>query len=230
MACGDVVGSKFLPTCGLSAVNLLKRCTPPDGALTLPGDLLTYTFTLESNAIGVGISFEDIFDDCTYVDMTSITVSAGWTVTPDVGNPCRLVFNNATAVNPGIFTCTMTVVAGDLSGPLPVGTGTIRNVANVLTPDPADGNTVELTFGAFMSGDMPDQTVGVYAVYYYDLTSGTPPFYVTLLAGAIPTGMALNPAGNINGTPTVADDFNFTLRLTDDNGNTYDLSDGCQVS
>ena len=227
MACGDVTQQTvYLPTCGLSAINILKRSEPLEGTLILPGDLLTWTFTIDSSAVGVGISFEDIFDNCDYVDMSSIVVSAGWTVTPDGGNPCRLVFDNPTAVSPGIFTCTLTATAGNLAGE---GFGSIRNTANVLTPDPAAGNAVELTFGPKLEGAVPDQVVGVPMSYAYTIVSGTAPFTVALLVGILPTGLSISAAGVLSGTPTVSDDYNFTLQLTDGNGNTYDLSDECEV-
>lgn len=230
MACN--VRSEFIPSCGVDPVSILKRSTPPDLSLILPGDLLTWTFTIDASAnLGVGVSFEDIFDDCYYLDMSSITVSAPWTVTPDGGNPCRLIFDNPAAVTPGIFTCTMTAIAG-APGPLPLlGYGTIRNTANVLVPAPAAGNPVELIFGPLLVGAVGDRAIGVPMSYTYTITSGDlGAVAVTLFAGALPDGLSISPAGVLSGTPTVADDFDFTLRLTDGLGNTYDLSDECLVS
>lgn len=227
MACGDVVPEiSYLPACGLNAVSILKRSVPPHESLILPGDLLTWTFTIDSSASGLGVSFEDIFADCAYVDMSSLAVSPGWVMAVDGGNPCRLTFTNAAAVSPGIFTCTLTATAGNLAGQ---GFGNISNTASMLTPDTAQGNTVDLIFGPRLSGSVPDQVVGVPMSYAYSIDSGTAPFTVTLLVGTLPDGLSISAAGVLSGTPTTADDFNFTLRLTDGNGNTYDLSDECEV-
>lgn len=229
MACEVKNNQGILPSCGVVPISILKRCTPPDGSLILPGDLLTYTFTIDSSSsAGLGISFEDIFDDCTYLDMSSLVASPGWTVTPDGGNPCRLVFDNPTAMSPGIFTCTLTAIAGDLAG---LGFARLRNTANVLAPFPAAGNAVELIFAPKLVGAVGDLVIGVPMSYTYTVVSGEPSsLVVTLAAGVLPIGLNISPAGVLSGTPTVADDYNFTLMLTDGNGNTFMLSDESLVS
>lgn len=232
MPCGDVVpNTVYLPACGLTSVRITKSAAPPDGSLIFPGNSVTWTFVVESNAAGApGISFEDIFDDCTYLDMGSIIVSAGWTVTPDGGNPCRLIFDNPTAVNPGIHVITMTATAG-AAGPAPMeGYGTLRNTANVLTPFTAAGNAVELIFSPQLIGDAPDQGLGVVVNYQYQVISGTAPFTVSLFLGALPDGLVLSPSGLLSGITTATGDFTFTLQLLDGNANTYLLPDEIVVA
>jgi hypothetical protein len=53
------------------------------------------------------------------------------------------------------------------------------------------------------------------------VSGGVGPYTYSLAAGALPTGLTLNPtSGLISGTPTVAGAFNFTIRVTDSLGNT----------
>lgn len=229
MACGDVVPNTiYIPTCGESPVRISKSATPPDGSLIFPGDLLTWVIVAEIGLAGNAvISLEDIFNDCSYIDMGSLTASAPWTITPDGGNPCRLVLDHPAADFPGTYVCTLTAIAGNLAGD---GFGGFSNTANALAPAPALGNTVAYIFAPKLVGDVGDQALGAVVNYQYDIVSGTAPFVVSLYGGALPDGLTISAGGLLSGTTTVADDFNFTLQLLDANGNTYLLSDECTVS
>ena len=46
-------------------------------------------------------------------------------------------------------------------------------------------------------------------------TGGSGNYIFTLSAGALPTGLTLSSAGNIAGTPTTADTYDFTVRVDD---------------
>ena len=50
--------------------------------------------------------------------------------------------------------------------------------------------------------------------------NGTAPFSFTISAGTLPPGLSLPSGGLLNGTPTVAGTYNFTVRATDALGNT----------
>ena len=54
----------------------------------------------------------------------------------------------------------------------------------------------------------------VYAAWL-DASGGTPPLRWTLAAGALPAGLAFNPAGAISGTPVSAGDADLTVTVTD---------------
>lgn len=44
---------------------------------------------------------------------------------------------------------------------------------------------------------------------------GTPPYVWSVVAGSLPPGMSLDSAGLLSGSPTVADEFTFTVRVRD---------------
>jgi hypothetical protein len=46
-------------------------------------------------------------------------------------------------------------------------------------------------------------------------SGGSPPYTWSLLSGALPAGLVLNPSGTIGGTPTGTGVFNFTIKVTD---------------
>lgn len=55
------------------------------------------------------------------------------------------------------------------------------------------------------------------------ISGGEGPYGVVLLSGALPTGLGIDNDGLVEGTPTVAGTFNFTVTITDDNGFTADI-------
>lgn len=233
MACGDVTPSTvYLPTCGLETVRITKSSTPPDGSLILPGDEITWSFLIESQAEGPpGITFEDIFDDCEYLTDVAV-ITPGWTLTADGDNPCRYIIENPAAVHPSIYVVKVVATAGTVipEDVLFEGFGTLVNTANLLVPVPSLGGTVELIFGPLLRGDVEDQNLGGEVEYQYQIASGTGPFVISLYLGELPDGLTLTPDGLLSGTTTVAGDFSFVLQLLDANGNTYLLSDECVVT
>jgi len=66
----------------------------------------------------------------------------------------------------------------------------------------------------------PGGTVGVAYSHQFGASGGTPPYSYLIVAGALPPGITMNSAGLASGTPTTAGTFNFTLQVTDANGNT----------
>lgn len=81
------------------------------------------------------------------------------------------------------------------------------------------GSIVVAAFPA-LSGTLPDATNGSAYSASYTRTGGHTPFSYTISAGALPTGLTINPStGVISGTPTVNGAYTFTVRVQDNLGN-----------
>ena len=66
---------------------------------------------------------------------------------------------------------------------------------------------------------LPFATTGVPYSQTLTASGGTPPYTFSVLSGALPPGLALNPAtGLVSGTPTSGGTFHLTLAATDANG------------
>ncbi|MEO5325358.1 Ig-like domain-containing protein [Mesorhizobium sp. CC13] len=62
---------------------------------------------------------------------------------------------------------------------------------------------------------LPNPTLGVAYSQMLTATGGTTPHTFAISDNALPNGLALSPAGNVSGTPTVTGTFNFTVKVTD---------------
>ena len=80
-------------------------------------------------------------------------------------------------------------------------------------------------------GRLPSGTLGAAYDQQVDARGGTSPFTFALKSGSFPPGLTLAANGTISGKPTVADSFNFSLKVTDTHGcvaaETYDVFIGC---
>lgn len=70
-----------------------------------------------------------------------------------------------------------------------------------------------LTIACPVSGG--NATVGL--AYFSNMVGagGTPPYTYAVTAGSLPTGLSMNSAGLISGTPTAAGAFSWTTTITD---------------
>ena len=84
---------------------------------------------------------------------------------------------------------------------------------------------------ATLAGALPDAYVANVVSYQYTITRAYPgqAVTVTLYSGALPTGLSISTAGLVTGTYTVAGTFTWTLRITDECGQTSDLADSSVV-
>lgn len=80
-------------------------------------------------------------------------------------------------------------------------------------------------------GDAPNAAVGSsYSYGGYRLVGGTEPYATTIVAGALPPGLALASVGpSISGVPATDGVYNFTLQTTDARGETARLVDSITV-
>jgi len=63
---------------------------------------------------------------------------------------------------------------------------------------------------------LPNGQIGTPYATNLVAAGGTPPYTWSIISGALPTGLTLNPAGGtISGTPTVTGTFSFVVRVTD---------------
>jgi large repetitive protein len=78
--------------------------------------------------------------------------------------------------------------------------------------------TLPLSILGITTGSLPGGTVN--AAYSANLaaTGGSAPYAWSVASGSLPTGLTLSTTGTISGTPTVAQTFNFMIRVTDSIG------------
>jgi hypothetical protein len=69
----------------------------------------------------------------------------------------------------------------------------------------------------------PDGQVGVAYAHTVTASGGTPPYSFAVVGGSLPDGLAMDAAGAITGTPTLAGVFTFTVRVTDNTAATADV-------
>ncbi len=87
----------------------------------------------------------------------------------------------------------------------------------------ASGIDFDLTTGvcgalAISPATLPDATINVPYSQFVKESNGEPPVTFTLVLGALPTGLSLDPGGEISGTPTTAGSFSFTIKVKDATG------------
>ncbi len=89
-----------------------------------------------------------------------------------------------------------------------------------------DDNTreVRLTTGTgslrITTASLPDGTEGINYTVPLQAEGGLPPYRWEFTAGALPPGITLDTAGVLDGTPTLAGTYTFTLTVTDTNDST----------
>ena len=87
---------------------------------------------------------------------------------------------------------------------------------------PSDHKSVMATFSiAPLAIDLPTLSAAQQAQPYalsLPVTGGSAPYQFSVVAGALPPGMTLSSDGQLNGTPTAAGDFDFTVAVRDAQG------------
>ncbi|MDR0482892.1 MAG: putative Ig domain-containing protein [Cellulomonadaceae bacterium] len=72
---------------------------------------------------------------------------------------------------------------------------------------------------ASIAGEPPDGARGIAYSYAFEV-DGNAPVTVELASGTLPPGLTVTPEGVLQGTPTTAGTYKFTLRATDDDADT----------
>jgi hypothetical protein len=88
------------------------------------------------------------------------------------------------------------------------GIKTTKTLAIQIQPAPVQITTLSL----------PASTVGAIYMQTLTATGGSPPFSWSLSSGALPPGLAVDPAGAIRGTARTGGSYTFSIQVTDDAG------------
>ena len=75
---------------------------------------------------------------------------------------------------------------------------------------------------AIVTEFLPANTLGEFSSHQLEARGGTPPYTWSLLNGTLPAGMNLHSDGILNGTPTEAGNFTFSVMVNDINNNTQE--------
>jgi Putative Ig domain len=77
---------------------------------------------------------------------------------------------------------------------------------------------------AILDQSLPPLNAGIDARIALHASGGVPPYHWSVTAGALPPGIALDPAGFLFGRPSKPGDFAFTLTVTDSAQPAYSIS------
>jgi len=77
--------------------------------------------------------------------------------------------------------------------------------------------TLAITTGLSITttSPLPAGSTGTPYSATFQATAGTPPYTWSVAGGTLPSGLTLDSAGNLTGTPTAAGSFRFTIQVTD---------------
>jgi hypothetical protein len=82
-----------------------------------------------------------------------------------------------------------------------------------------------------VTGDAPDSATGADYSYTYAVSGGTGPYTWSVIAGALPPGLSLDPAtGELHGTPADGGSYTWTVRALDSLGHVGKLDDGATIA
>jgi uncharacterized protein YhjY with autotransporter beta-barrel domain len=201
----------YTPTAGYAgsdsftytATNTAGTSTPATVTITVSNPTITVTpsGTLTSQ---VGAPFTQTFTASGGAAPYTLTVTGLPAGLSQTGTTANSVTISGTPAEAGSFS--LSVTGSDSStgnGPFAISQGVTLNVgAPTLALTPAAG-TLNATYGAAYSQQ-------------FTASGGTASYSYTVSAGALPAGLALDPAsGVLSGTPTASGSFSFSVRATD---------------
>ncbi len=194
-----------------------------NNTLNSGGQLGRYTFPVRGGTPPAAqtISFDPIGNQVIGASPITLdaTASSGLAVTYTASGACSVTGDQLSLDSTGA--CAVVAhQAGDLAGSPAYNPADDVEVDFLVTPPPLNVTTTSL----------PDATVGIAYDVAVDAQYGTAPYSWSVAAGALPAGLALDPAtGHITGTPTVDGTASFTARATDAGSATADASLGIHV-
>ncbi len=166
------------------------------------GSAFTYTVTLSASRTSA-----------TTVNLTaSGTATAGTDYSGAVSSVT--VAANATTATFAITPIADTAVEPDETVTYTLASGTGYTVGS---PSSATATIVNDDALALAPTSLPAGTAGSAYSQTFTTSNGTAPYSYARTAGTLPSGLSLNSAGVLSGTPTVAGSFTFTVTVTDSN-------------
>jgi hypothetical protein len=150
---------------------------------------------------------------------TGVAYSQTLNVEQNVGTVQWQVRSGKSTLPPGLA---LDPVAGTISG-----TPTLGGNYNFLVGALDLGNgtaqsqpfSISITAPTITSGNPSNGQQGVvYPSFTFTASGGTAPYHWTLNSGTLPTGLSLSSGGVLSGTPSVANSYSFTVKVTDNVG------------
>lgn len=80
-----------------------------------------------------------------------------------------------------------------------------------------------------LTGDLGDGIVGGVVSYQYIVSGGVAPYVVSIVSGALPSGLTMNGSGLVTGTRTTSQTSSWVIGVTDAFGNQITLPDSCNT-
>jgi hypothetical protein len=198
---------------------------PGSGA---PGTSVNLALAIASTGGAQPTGVEFTISNDANVTLTGVAIGAAATaaskVLDRVGNLCIIRGLNVTAIADGtLATLTFLIALSPSTTPITI---TITNVivsdANAdAIPSAVVASSLTITVPTLacpVSGGTA--TVGLAYLNNMVGSGGTPPYTYAVTGGSLPTGLSMNSAGLISGTPTAGGPFSWTTTVTDSIGAT----------
>lgn len=207
---------------GLTLVQPDNRLAKLQGTPTQAG---VYTFTVHAEVTNEANRTADVSVTLYVLGVTNKALPGGKTCNP---------YSHQIAATGGHGVISVALYAGSLPpGFILSSDGTLHGITTVIADYNFDvilqdsasadcvvyGITVSITKGVTITNpNLPaGQTGWPYSNQFFG-QDGTGPYTFTLAEGILPNGLTLDSDGTVHGTPTVADDFSFTVTVTDSTG------------
>lgn len=169
--------------------------------------------------LGVCQSFvsQQAADEC--AEREAITCSFDGAPTPGEGNPLPGGGSTAPRFGNAFQSCDAECVGGAGTVTALVAPGTVISATQADADARAQGlacrNAEEMRVCFVTQSPLTGVCVDELMSVLFDAEGGTEPYTFALDSGALPPGTELNEQGNLFGTPTVAGDYSFGIRVTD---------------